>query len=133
MTGSGPMVPSPVPHEVCAGRLAEAEAESLKGAVHGGSAPTDRKTRRLAGAPEPNQTETEQGWHCRWAFLVGLLSEEGVVALFLSNRAGRAVPRIDAGIVLHAEQSLSNTIEKVFVAPAREVCPPDGACKKGVP
>jgi hypothetical protein len=52
---------SPVPDEVFAGRLAEAEAESLKGAESPSSAPADPKQDGNAGAPEPKKTELEQG------------------------------------------------------------------------
>jgi hypothetical protein len=59
--GVGFLVLSPVPDAVCAGRLAEAEAESLKGAERSCSAPADQKVDGNAGAPEPKQTETGQG------------------------------------------------------------------------
>ena len=57
---------SPVPDEVFAGRLAEAEAESLKGAELLCSAPADREQDGNAGAPEPKKAVTEQGYQTLW-------------------------------------------------------------------
>jgi hypothetical protein len=52
---------SPVPDEVFAGRLAEAEAESFKGEEPPCSAPVVREQDGNAGAPESKKTESEQG------------------------------------------------------------------------
>ena len=51
----------PVPTEVFAGRLAEAEADLFKGVERSFSTPADRKEDGNAGAPEPKKTEAEQG------------------------------------------------------------------------
>jgi hypothetical protein len=48
----------PVADEICAGRLAEAEAKSFKGAELPCSASADKEKDGNAGAPEPKQIET---------------------------------------------------------------------------
>jgi len=72
--GVAPLVRSPVPGEVCAGRLAEAEAETFKGAERACAAGGCRQAlfrtcrpggRWPAGAPEPKQTEPGQGLRTR--------------------------------------------------------------------
>jgi hypothetical protein len=60
-------VRSAVPTEVFAGRLAEAEAQLLKGAEPVSSAPADREQDGNAGAPEPKKTSAEYGSHSKWA------------------------------------------------------------------
>jgi hypothetical protein len=59
--GAGHLLLSPVPDEVFAGRLAEAEAESLKGTEPLCSEPVVREQDGNAGAPESKKTELEQG------------------------------------------------------------------------
>ena len=59
--GVGDLVRSAVPTEVSAGRLAEAEARSLKGAEPLVFAPADREQDGNAGAPEPKQIEFVTG------------------------------------------------------------------------